>query len=136
MTTVAADKGTPRTTIANLSALGKVTAVVEALTQYNRVTQIARAIGLGTGTTCRILQELMEVGWVVQEKANGRYLLTDTFRQLTTTGEHGRNRYNARDVNELAEVIRGGLGATSTTSTFNVLARAILNAGYRKETPR
>ncbi len=51
------------------NALGKVTAIVEAVTTESRLTRIASAVELPASTVHRILQELVDLGWV---RADGR----------------------------------------------------------------
>ena len=46
------------------SAIAKVVAVVEALAHEHGISQVARRTGLATSTVHRILQELVDVGWV------------------------------------------------------------------------
>src|SRR4051812_33724698 len=46
------------------SAIAKVVAVAEALTEHRRLSLIAQVTGLPASTVHRILQELMAQGWV------------------------------------------------------------------------
>jgi DNA-binding IclR family transcriptional regulator len=69
---------------ANMSALGKATAIVEAMAGACRLSDIARKAGLPTSSTHRILQELAELGWVEKTTDQGyrMYRLTDHLRGL------------------------------------------------------
>jgi IclR family acetate operon transcriptional repressor len=46
------------------SAIAKVVAVVEALAHEHGISQVARRTGMATSTVHRILQELVDLGWV------------------------------------------------------------------------
>lgn len=61
-------------TASSSSAIGKVAAVMEALADLSRISDIARATGLPTSTVHRILQELVAIGWA-REDTDRRYLL-------------------------------------------------------------
>lgn len=61
-------------TTTGLSAIGKVTAVVEALPNHSRPAEIARATGLPVSTVHRILQELVALNWAREDGSHG-YLL-------------------------------------------------------------
>ncbi|MHB1801350.1 MAG: IclR family transcriptional regulator [Actinomycetes bacterium] len=54
-----------------LSAIGKVAAIVGTLATDNRLSSIARTVGLPTSTVHRILQELVDVGWVRDDGEHG-----------------------------------------------------------------
>jgi IclR family acetate operon transcriptional repressor len=56
------------------SAIGKVTAVVEALATERRIADIAAATGLAASTVHRILRELVALGWARDDGEHG-YLL-------------------------------------------------------------
>ncbi|MFN3602964.1 MAG: IclR family transcriptional regulator, partial [Dietzia sp.] len=56
------------------NAIGKVAAVVEALTDESSTSGIARRTGLPSSTVHRILQDLVAVGWA-REDGNRGYLL-------------------------------------------------------------
>ena len=53
------------------TAIGKVVAVVEALSEERRITAISRSTGLPVSTVHRILQELVQVGWVREDDDRG-----------------------------------------------------------------
>ena len=57
-----------------LSAIGKTVAVLEALAAHRHLSAIARATGLPTSTTHRILRELVALRWVA-ETEDHRYLV-------------------------------------------------------------
>jgi IclR family acetate operon transcriptional repressor len=57
-----------------VNAIGKVAAVVAALTEDRTTSGIARRTGLPTSTVHRILQDLVEVGWAREDGERG-YLL-------------------------------------------------------------
>lgn len=59
---------------AALSAIGKVAAVVDALSVASRPVEISRITGLPTSTVHRILQELVACNWAREDGAHG-YLL-------------------------------------------------------------
>jgi len=59
---------------ARRSAIGKLTAVVEALGTERRIADIAAATGLAASTVHRILRELVALGWARDDGAHG-YLL-------------------------------------------------------------
>lgn len=50
-----------------LSALGKAAAVLDALRVERRLFRIAATVGLPVSTTHRILDEMMQLGWVRRE---------------------------------------------------------------------
>jgi DNA-binding IclR family transcriptional regulator len=82
----------------NLSAIGKATAIVEALADSSQLTDIARRVGLPTSSTHRILHELAELGWVEKTIVQGRrtYRVTDHLRGLLAASVHrGRRRPRA-----------------------------------------
>ncbi|HEX2174500.1 MAG TPA: IclR family transcriptional regulator [Nocardioidaceae bacterium] len=56
------------------TAIGKVTAVAEALTSDHSISGISRRTGLPVSTVHRILQELSEVGWVRTDGDHGYVL--------------------------------------------------------------
>jgi IclR family acetate operon transcriptional repressor len=59
---MSAEPGTGRQ--AAPSAIAKVVAVVEALADEHGISQVARRTGMATSTVHRILQELVDLGWV------------------------------------------------------------------------
>src|SRR6266545_3260307 len=52
------------------SAIAKVVAVAEALTEQKRLSRIAQVTGLPVSTVYRILQELVTQGWVRDDEEN------------------------------------------------------------------
>ncbi len=65
---------TPALDARQRSAIGKVTAVVEALAEDHSVSGIGRRTGLPVSTVHRILQELNEQGWVRNQGEHGYVL--------------------------------------------------------------
>ena len=65
---------TPSSSRGRPTALGKMVAVVEALAEQRRTSEIARMTGLPVSTVHRILQELVSVGWAREDGDRG-YLL-------------------------------------------------------------
>jgi IclR family acetate operon transcriptional repressor len=69
------------------TAIGKVTAVVEALAGEHTVSGIARATDLPISTVHRILQELDEASWVLKDGENG-YVLSARLLTLASYATH------------------------------------------------
>jgi hypothetical protein len=65
-----------------LSAVAKTVAVLEALAAHRHLSAIARATGLPTSTTHRILRELVALRWVT-ETEDHRYLFGPLLLHLT-----------------------------------------------------
>jgi DNA-binding IclR family transcriptional regulator len=78
----------------NLTALGKATAVMEALAESCRLSDIARRVGLPTSSTHRILHELAELGWV-EKDTDKAYRIAPRFRELITGANRGRRQIQA-----------------------------------------
>jgi IclR family acetate operon transcriptional repressor len=71
-----------------LTAIGKVVAVVEALTTKSKLSSIAEATELATSTVHRILHELVEIGWASGDGERG-YTLGPRFLALSARVGHG-----------------------------------------------
>lgn len=67
-------RGSRARTAERPNAIGKVAAVLEAVSTESRLSKIAAAVELPVSTVHRILQELVEVGWVRVDEQHG-YLL-------------------------------------------------------------
>src|SRR6266498_4707625 len=92
------------------SAIAKVVAVAEALTEQKRLSRIAQVTGLPVSTVHRILQELMAQGWV-REGEEHDYTLGPGLLRLA-----GR----AADDSDLARAARPALRALSERSGYTV----------------
>jgi IclR family acetate operon transcriptional repressor len=66
------------------SAIAKVVAVVEALAHEHGISQVARRTGMATSTVHRILQELVDLGWV---RVNGEHEYLLGARLLSLAGQ-------------------------------------------------
>lgn len=94
----------------SLSAIGKVVAVAEALTEHRRLSLIAQVTGLPVSTVHRILQELVAQGWVREGEEHG-YTLGPGLLRLA-----GR----AADDSDLARVARPALRSLCEQSGYTV----------------
>ncbi len=90
-----------------LGAIGKVAAVVEALVEERRTTEIARRTGLPVSTVHRILQELVAVGWAREDSDHG-YLLGA--RLLTLAGRDSDHATLVRVARPFLEDLSGRTG--------------------------
>lgn len=91
-----------------LSAIAKMTAVMEALAHDHTISGISRGTGLPVSTVHRILQELTEVGWVRSDREHG-YMLGA--RLLSLAGQ-------AADGDTLARIARPILQRLSEQSGY------------------
>lgn len=71
-----------------LTAIGKVVAVVEALSAKSKLSNIAMVTNLPTSTVHRILRELVEIGWVSGDGGQG-YTLGARFLALSARVDDG-----------------------------------------------
>jgi DNA-binding IclR family transcriptional regulator len=92
------------------SAIAKVVAVAEALTEHRRLSRIAQVTGLPISTVHRILQELVTQGWV-REGEERDYMLGPGLLRLA-----GR----AADDSDLARAARPALRALGERSGYTV----------------
>jgi IclR family transcriptional regulator, acetate operon repressor len=92
------------------SAIAKVVAVAEALTEHRRLSLIAQVTGLPVSTVHRILQELMAQGWVREGEEHG-YTLGPGLLRLA-----GR----AADDSDLARAARPALRTLCEQSGYTV----------------
>ncbi|MGC9670751.1 IclR family transcriptional regulator [Planosporangium sp. 12N6] len=92
------------------SAIAKVVAVAEALTEHRRLSRIAQVTGLPISTVHRILQELVSQGWV-REGEERDYMLGPGLLRLA-----GR----AADDSDLARAARPALRALGERSGYTV----------------
>lgn len=70
------------------SALGKIVAVVEVVAHESRLTRIASETGLPVSTVHRILQELVDVGWVTANNEHG-YVLSSRLLAIGARASQG-----------------------------------------------
>ncbi|HEV7898494.1 MAG TPA: IclR family transcriptional regulator [Planosporangium sp.] len=92
------------------SAIAKVVAVAEALTEHRRLSRIAQVTGLPISTVHRILQELVSQGWV-REGEERDYMLGPGLLRLA-----GR----AADDSDLARAARPALRALGERSGYTI----------------
>lgn len=84
------------TTVDRLNALGKVTAIIEAVTVESRLTRIANAVELPASTVHRILQELVNLGWVRTDARRG-YTLGPRLLAIGARASEGTSLLNVAD---------------------------------------
>jgi IclR family acetate operon transcriptional repressor len=100
----------PTTTTSSPSAIAKLVAVAEALTEQRRLSRIANTTGLPISTVHRILQELVAHGWV-REGEEHDYLLGPGLIRLAA---------RAADDSDLARAARPALHALCERSGYTV----------------
>src|SRR5437762_10737395 len=117
---------TTQTASGSPSAIAKLVAVAEALTEQRRLSRIANTAGLPISTVHRILQELVAHGWV-REGEEHDYVLGPGLMRLAA---------RAADDSDLARAARPALRALCERSGYTVHFGEIGRASCRERGAR
>jgi len=82
------------------ATVGKALSLLELLSKYDgpvRMAELSRAAGMNKSTTYRLLEIMAQKGYVAQEDANGRYMLTSKMWEI------GFRAFNRTDLRALAK---------------------------------